>query len=144
MIPNYSTGNWQLLYDPTHPSPTIGGPTLRPDLEQGPYDQRDSIEGRSDVLVFDTGILTQNVILKGSAIVHLKVSSDRLDTDFDIRLADVYPDGRSMLVNDGAARMRFRNGFAAADTSAIAPGQIYDCTINLPATAITFLTGHHL
>jgi predicted acyl esterase len=139
-----STGSLSFNYDPNDPSPTIGGPTLRMDLEQGPYDQRDSVESRNDVLVFSTNVLTQDLILKGNAKVHLKISSDKTDTDFDVRLTDVYPDGRSMLVNDAALRMRFRNGFTANDTAAMVPGQIYDCVIELPATAITFLTGHKL
>lgn len=131
-------------YDPSDPSPTYGGPTLRQDLDQGPFDQSDTVESRSDVLTFTTATLSQNAILKGVPTVHLKVASNRLDTDFDIRLTDVYPDGRSMLVNDGAFRMRFRDGLYAADTSVMTPGTIYDCVINLPATAITFLAGHKI
>jgi hypothetical protein len=33
-----------LEYNPNDPSPTIGGPTLRSDLEQGPYDQAPLVE----------------------------------------------------------------------------------------------------
>ena len=131
-------------YDPNDPSPTYGGPTLRADLDQGPYDQSDTVENRSDVLMFSTAAFTQNVVMKGKASVHMKVASNRLDTDFDVRLTDVYPDGRSMLVNVGTFRMRFRDGFTAADTSVMVPNTIYDCVIDLPNTAITFLAGHKL
>lgn len=131
-------------YDPNDPSPTFGGPTLRQDLDQGPFDQSDTVETRADVLTFTTATLTQNVVLKGVPSVHMRVASNRLDTDFDIRLTDVYPDGRSMLINDGAFRMRFRDGLTAADTSVMVPGTIYDCVINLPATANTFLVGHKI
>lgn len=131
-------------YDPNDPSPTYGGPTLRADLDQGPYDQSDTVENRSDVLIFTTAAFTQNVVMKGKASVHMKVASNRLDTDFDVRLTDVYPDGRSMLVNVGTFRMRFRDGFTAADTSVIVPNAVYDCVIDLPNTAITFLAGHKL
>jgi putative CocE/NonD family hydrolase len=143
-VPLNSTGQLSFSYDPTDPSPTYGGTTLRQDLEQGPYDQSDTVESRSDVQIFTTATLTQNAILKGSVSVHIKVSSDRLDTDFMVRLTDVYPDGRSMLVNDGAFRMRFRNGNTAADTAVMTPGAIYDCVIDLPNTAITFLAGHSI
>lgn len=139
-----STASMSYNYDPNDPSPTYGGPTLRQDLDQGPFDQSDSVESRSDILTFTTIALTQNAVLKGSPVVHMKVSSNRLDTDFDIRLTDVYPDGRSMLVNDGAFRMRFRDGLTAADTSNMTPGTIYDCVIPLPNTAITFLAGHKI
>ncbi|HKR05226.1 MAG TPA: CocE/NonD family hydrolase [Bacteroidia bacterium] len=143
-IPASSTGSLTLNYNPNDPSPTTGGPTLRTDLEQGPYDQADSVESRNDILIFTTGSLTQNAVMKGNAAIHLKVSSDKTDTDFDIRLTDVYPDGRSMLVNDGVMRMRFRNGNTANDTAAMIPGTVYDCTIALPNTAITFLAGHKI
>jgi predicted acyl esterase len=143
-VPTNSTNKLSFNYDPTDPSPTVGGPTLRTDQLQGPYDQKDSVEKRNDILIFSSNMLTQNVVLKGSATVHLKVSSDRKDTDFDLRLTDVYPDGRSMLVNDGVMRMRFRNGNTSADTAAMVPGTIYDCNIALPNTSITFLAGHKI
>ncbi|MFL5765500.1 MAG: CocE/NonD family hydrolase [Bacteroidia bacterium] len=143
-IPANGTDELSFNYDPTDPSPTYGGTTLRADLEQGPYDQSDTVESRSDIQIFTTPLLTQNVVLKGSASVHMKISSNRFDTDLMVRLTDVYPDGRSMLVNDGAFRMRFRNGNTAADTAVMTPGAIYDCVIDLPNTAITFLAGHKI
>ena len=143
-LPSNATDLLSFNYDPNDPSPTYGGPTLRQDLHQGPYDQTDTVESRSDILKFTTAPLTQNAVLKGSAAVHMKIASNRLDTDFDIRLTDVYPDGRSMLVNDGDFRMRFRDGLTATDTSVMVPGQIYGCIINLPNTAITFLAGHKI
>jgi len=131
-------------YNPTDPSPTIGGPTLRTDLEEGPYDQAPQVENRNDILTFSTEILSQNIVMQGSATVHLKISSDRKDTDFNIRLTDVYPDGRSMLVNDGVIRMRFRNGRSVTDTAAMVPGKLYDADIILPNTCITFMAGHRI
>jgi predicted acyl esterase len=47
-----------LIYDPEDPSPTVGGPTLRNDLEQGPYDQAPSVESRNDILSFTTAPLS--------------------------------------------------------------------------------------
>lgn len=143
-IPTGTTDMMSYNYDPNDPSPTFGGPTLRLDMEQGPHDQSDTVESRNDVLVFSTIALPSNVVMKGSASVHMKVSSNKLDTDFAVRLTDVYPDGRSMLVNDGIFRMRFRDGLTAADTSVMVPNQIYDCVIDLPNTALTFLAGHKI
>lgn len=143
-VPSNTTDFLSFNYDPTNPSPTVGGPTLRADLDQGPYDQAPLVESRNDVLVFTTDAFTQNVVLKGKPSVHLKVASDKTDTDFCVRLTDVYPDGRSMLVSDGVMRMRFRNGTDATDTAAMVPNQIYDCVIDLPNTSITFLAGHKL
>ena len=142
--PASSSGSLSFSYDPTNPSPTVGGPTLRADLDQGPYDQALVVESRNDVLRFTTAPLASNINVSGNVVVTLKVSSDRYDTDFCVRLCDVYPDGRSMLVNDGVYRMRFRNGFTANDTAALVPNQVYTVNIELPATSHTFLQGHRI
>ena len=143
--PVTGTDSQTITYDPRNPSPTIGGPTLHTSLDQGPYDQQPVVESRSDVLTFTTAPLTQDVVMRGRPVAHLKVSSDMLDTDFSIRLTDVYPDGRSMLVLDGIRRMRFRNGYTANDTSVMVPGTIYPIDIDFFSnTAITFLAGHKI
>jgi uncharacterized protein len=131
-------------YTASDPSPTIGGPTLRMDLDQGPYDQVAQVESRNDILIFSTPPQPSPVMLKGQGTVHLFVSSDRKDTDFSVRVTDVYPDGRSMLLLDGIRRGRFRDGFAAADTAIMQQGQIYEMVIDLPPTAHTFLPGHRI
>lgn len=144
VIPSATSGSLSYNYDPNDPSPTVGGPTLRQDLDQGPYDQTDSVENRNDILKFTTAPLAQDVTVSGNIVVHLEVSSDKFDTDFCIRLCDVYPTGESMLVNDGTYRMRFRDGFDAADTSVMVPNQNYFVDIELPNTSITFLQGHQI
>lgn len=129
-------------YDPRDPSPTVGGATLHATLEQGPYDQSPVVETRSDILIFRTEPLTDAVTIKGSIEVHLFISSDRLDTDFAVRLIDRYPDGRSMLLTDNILRARFRDGFSAADTSVMVPGTTYHITTPLIDLAHTWLAGH--
>ena len=144
-VPTAANDSNTYIYDPHDPSPTVGGPTLLNTLEQGPYDQQPVVESRNDLLTLTTQPLSQNVVMRGKPTAHLKVSSDKTDTDFSIRLTDVYPDGRSMLLLDGIRRMRFRNGYAAGDTSDISPGAIYSLDIDLFAnSAITFLAGHKI
>lgn len=142
--PGSAKDSLTFTYDPGDPSPTVGGPTLRPDMDQGPYDQKPLVESRNDILVFTSETLSENAVLKGKVRVLLKVSSDKVDTDFAIRLTDVYPDGKSMLVNDGIMRMRFRNGFTQAQVAMMVPGTVYDCEIELPNTSMTFLAGHKI
>jgi uncharacterized protein len=142
--PSVTRDSLSFTYDPQDPSPTIGGPTLSSELDQGPYDQKTSVESRNDILKFTTDVLATDVVLKGSVKISLKVSSDRVDTDFAVRLTDVYPDGRSMLVNDGIMRMRFRNGFSQAQVGMMVPGNVYDCEIDMDNTSITFLAGHKI
>ena len=139
-----AVGSVAVSYDPHDPSPTHGGTTLQLGQKQGPWDQRDTVENRSDILLFDSEVLTQEVSVRGEIEVHLAMASDRKDTDIAVRLMDVYPDGRSMLLTDDILRMRFRDGFRAMDTSLITPGQIYEIQINLPDLAHTFLVGHKI
>ncbi len=133
-----------LVYDPANPSPTVGGPTLRSDLVQGPYDQTEEVESRDDVIIFTTDVLPTNAVLQGKGKVHLIFNTNMTDTDFAIRLCDVYPDGRSMLVCDAIFRARFIDGFSANDEGFLTLGQQYECDIELPNTAITFLEGHSI
>lgn len=132
------------LYDPSNPSPTHGGPTLREDMLQGPYNQSEIVETRDDVIIFTSPPFTEDGIMKGNPLVKLFVSSDCLDTDFAVRLTDVYPDGRSMLLLDGIQRMRFREGYSTSDTASMNSGTVYEIEIELFGTAITFKEGHKL
>lgn len=129
--------------DPMSPSPTIGGPTLHPALDQGPYDQS-QLDGRSDVISFASPALTVSVPVTGRITLQLYVAADQADCDIAIRLADVYPDGRDMLITDGIRRMRFRTGYTQADEAFMAAGQVYPVTISLPFTNYTWLPGHKI
>ena len=130
--------------DPRNPSPTNGGPTLRADLLQGPYDQSLAVENRDDLLIFDTEVLTETLQIRGAPRCTLNISSDRKDTDFAIRMTDVFPDGRSILILDGIRRMRFREGYTAEDTMLMQPGTVYRAVIELPPIAYAIQTGHKL
>jgi uncharacterized protein len=131
-------------FHPKDPSPTIGGSTLRIDLEQGPYDQAPEVESRDDIKIFSSQILDEAIYVAGKPSIRLFVSSNRKDTDFAIRLTDVFPDGRSMLVTDAIKRMRFRDGFYAEDTAMMQPGAIYEINIDLQNLAYCFVAGHKI
>lgn len=142
--PTAGTGQDVLVGDPRSPTPTIGGSTLHTTLSQGPYNQADLVESRGDVLVYSSVPFGQDVVVSGDVKVVFKFISDRKDTDLSVRLTDVYPDGRSMLITDGIRRARFRDGYAAADTSKLVPGNVYQMEVTLPTTAYTFKAGHRL
>ena len=57
-------------------------------------------------------------------------------------LADVYPDGRSMLVTDGILRARFRNSFAKEEL--LEPSQTYKLDVDLWSTSLVFNKGHRI
>jgi len=128
-------------FDPRNPVPTVGGNNLT--IPAGPRDQR-SVTNRTDVLLFETEELTQPLWLEGYVKAKLYIASNRKDTDFTLKLIDVYPDGRQMLVTDAIARTRFRHGDRKADMSFLVPGQIDSVEIKLPPTAIVFNSGHRM
>lgn len=126
-------------YDPSTPVPTLGGGNLM--IAAGPYDQR-PVENRPDVLVFTSPVLTQPYEATGPVKAQLFVSSDCPDTDFTVKLTDVYPDGRSMLITDGIIRMRNRNG--ADHWELMTPGTIYQVDVDLWSTSYVWNTGHQI
>lgn len=126
--------------DPRDPSPTIGGATLRTDLDQGPYDQAPLVESRSDLVSFTSPPFLSGRIC-GTPRAILSVTTDQLDSDIALRLTDVYPDGRSMLLSEGILRLRFRNSYYS--TALMTPGQVVE--VEIPFTPLSIdLTGHQL
>jgi hypothetical protein len=133
------------LYDPRDPSPSIGGnrfTPFNPSVVVGPRDQRDSVESRSDVVIYTTPELTEPLTIVGTIRAKLFVSSDCEDTDFGVRITDVYPDGRSMLIADGMRRMRFRNSYSIEQL--IVPGDTDSVFVELRNIAYTFTPEHQL
>ncbi|MGH7453685.1 MAG: CocE/NonD family hydrolase, partial [bacterium] len=126
-------------YDPKNPVPTKGGRNLQ--IDAGPYDQS-STENRPDVLVFTTPVLAQPLEVIGKIIVKLWISSSAKDTDFMAKLTDVYPDGRSMLIGDGALRARHR--YSLRQENFMTPDSVYECEVDLWSTAIIFNRGHRI
>src|SRR4029077_3925269 len=126
-------------YDPGNPVPTVGGQNLN--IDKGPMDQT-KIENRSDVLLFTSEPLEQPLEVSGHIDAKLWVSSDCPDTDFTVKLCDVYPDGRSMLVTDGILRARYHKSFE--EESLLEPGQVYELNVDLWSTALVFNKGHRI
>ena len=70
------------------------------------------------------------------------ISVDSADTDFIARLCDVYPDGRSFNLCEGAIRARFRDG---RDKEVfLETGKVYPIDIDLWSTSVIFNTGHRI
>jgi predicted acyl esterase len=137
--PRNANGSSTYSYDPSDPVPTKGGQNLGSNA--GPYDQR-PVETRNDVLLFETKVLEEPVEATGKIRAKLYVSSDREDTDFTVKLTDVYPDGRSMLVADGIIRMRNRNGDDHWEF--MEPGKVYGVDVDLWSTSYIWNAGHRI
>jgi putative CocE/NonD family hydrolase len=126
-------------YDPEDPVPTRGGQNLL--IDKGPMDQR-PVESRPDVLVFTSEPLLEPLEVTGRITARLFVSSDCPDTDFTVKLCDVYPDGKSLLVTDGIRRASLRNSFEKHEP--LEPGEVYELEVDLWSTSLIFNKGHRV
>lgn len=127
--------------DPAHPVKSVGGANLTQNA--GPMDQR-AIEKRPDYLRFESPVLMENVAVAGNIRMELFASTDGLDTDFIVKLVDVYPDGYEAIILDGPIRARFRNGREPDDVKMMIPNVPEKLTIDMWETAITFEKGHRI
>jgi len=132
------SGRLTFTYDPHHPIPTLGGRNLF--LESGPKDQQ-SIEKRSDLLTFTTPPLTEDVEITGPLSATIYFTSDQKDTDVVLRLTDVYPDGKSILISEGGYRLGVMY-YEAEEKKEFIPNQPTKITIDLWATSLVFAKGH--
>ena len=126
-------------YDPDDPSPTVCGGNLT--IAAGPCDQR-QVEQRDDVVVFSTGTLSEPMEVTGRVRAYLYVDIDQPDADLMVRMTDVYPDGRSMLVTDGAVRLAARG--SRTSLSPVDAGEIVLGVVDLWSTSIILAAGHEL
>jgi putative CocE/NonD family hydrolase len=156
-------------YDPTHPVPTIGG-SFSPErglVGPGGFDQRERefkgdenkgfygsrppylpLRARSDVLVFETKPLEQDLEVIGPVEVALFAGSTAVDTDFTAKIVDVYPPskdypvGYDLNITDGVIRARYRD--SPDKQEFMKPGEVYKFKIEPMPTANVFKKGHRI
>ncbi len=107
----------------------------------GAKDARD-FEKQADVRTFTTDVLTEPAEWTGNVRAELFVSSSAKDTDFIVRVCDVYPDGRSVLVMDSVRRARYREGYEKEVL--MEPGKVYAVNFDVGWTSLVFNTGHRI
>ncbi|MDT0567282.1 CocE/NonD family hydrolase [Streptomyces sp. DSM 3412] len=90
------------VYDPAHPTPTLGGPLLT--LDAGIKDNA-ALESRSDVLTFTTAPLTAPLEIMGTPVVELAHTRSNPHADVFVRLCDVDRDGVSRNFAEGLLRL---------------------------------------
>ena len=140
--PPLTNKNFTYLYDPRDPVPNRGGQNEPFDLE-GPYDQR-PVENRSDVLLFESPELFEAVEIVGRIWGNLFITSNCTDTDFTVKLTDVYPDGRSMLITDGSLTVRSRDNYTTDVFMSGNQLDVYNITVDCWSTAYVFAPGHKI
>lgn len=131
-------------YDPMNPVPSVGGNVCCTGnaVTGGAFDQRRN-EARSDVLVYSTAPLAEGVEVSGAIDITLFVSSDAKDTDFTVKLLDVYPDGAAYNLDETILRARYRNGFDKP-IELMEKGKVYQLTLSPLTTSNFFAAGHRI
>ena len=146
----------EYVSDPDKPVPVIGHTG---DGMPGDYmieDQRFASR-RPDVLVYETKPLADDITIAGPVSPALRVSTSGTDSDFVVKLIDVYPNdypnpvpnpcrvrmgGYQQLVRGEPFRGKFRKSLAAPEP--FVPGQVESIDFAMPDVYHTFLKGHRI
>ena len=126
-------------YDPKNPTPFITAPSFA--QIGGPDDYR-SVEARDDVLVYSTEPMKSDTEVCGPIRAEVYAASSATDTDFMVKLIDVWTDGYAERLSDGMVRARYRDGMESA--SPIEPGKIYRYSVDVWNTCEMFKVGHRI
>jgi len=127
-------------YDPANPTPfLIDSRELETSLNE---DFASLNASRADALVFTSKPLTKPIEVTGQMAATLWAASDAKDTDWNVMLLDVFPDGHAERVQDGVARARFRQG--NNKEVMLTPGSVERYDIDLWFTSRVFPPGHRL
>jgi putative CocE/NonD family hydrolase len=159
--PAEAGGSTTWLFDPKDPVPNIGGHISSGNdiLLQGAWDQRGGdhvwnwklpipLSARNDIVVFQTEPLESDVEVTGEIEARLWVSSSAVDTDFTVKLVDVYPasedwpGGFDLKITEGILRARFRDSLR--EEKLMTPGEVYPVTVKLYPTSNLFKKGHRI
>lgn len=125
-------GSLAFIYDPEDPVPTVGGNNLF--MASGPKDQR-SIESRKDVLVFTTPPLEADQEVTGRVFAKVFLASMVPGVDVVMKLSDVYPDGKSLLIAEGVSSLQL------SDQQKGTPQEV---ALDLWSTSFVFAKGHSI
>lgn len=153
--PKAGQGDYEeYVSDPAKPVPFVPRPVDFDDRAMWTtwlvHDQR-FVDGRPDVLSFVTAPLTAPLSIAGMPEVHLSASTSGTDSDWVVKLIDVYPDevaddpkmgGYELPVALAIFRGRYRTSFE--HPQAIAPDQPLAYTFDLPNANHTFKPGHRI
>lgn len=131
------------VYDPMNPVPSHGGNVCCTGnaVQGGSMDQR-QMETRNDILVYTTDPLKEGTEVTGFIESTLYVSSDVKDTDFTIKVLDVYPDGRAYNLDETIQRVRYREGYAKEVF--MEKGKVYKVDLTPMTTSNYFKKGHRI
>jgi hypothetical protein len=162
--PEESKSEDAYVSDPNHPVPFVGYTTDTVPQRYMVDDQRFA-SYRPDVLVYETEPLKEDVTIAGPITPHLKIASSGTDSDFEVKLIDVYPEnypdpdpsvvgkrvmdapplhmgGYQQLLRGEPFRAKFRNSMERPE--ALTPGKEADIDFEMPDLFHTFRRGHRI
>lgn len=163
--PTESKSEDEYVSDPNHPVPFVGYTTDTVPQRYMVDDQRFA-SYRPDVVVYETEPLDEDVTIAGPIRPHLKVASSGTDSDFDVKLIDVYPEnypspdnsmegnkrilnappvymgGYQQLLRGEPFRAKFRNSWEKPEP--LTPGKETDIDFTMPDLFHTFRRGHRI
>ncbi len=131
------------IYSPEAPVESLGGQSCcLPDrAPMGPADQRPA-EYRNDVLVYSSAPLEAPLFVAGKVNAVLHAASSAVDTDFTVKLCDVWPDGRAINITQGIIRARYRESLEREVM--LEPNRIYEFAISAGMACHRFAAGHRI
>jgi putative CocE/NonD family hydrolase len=163
--PQESNSEDKYVSDPSRPVPFVGYTTDTVPQRYMVDDQRFA-SYRPDVLVYQTDPLQEDVTIAGPISPRLKVASSGTDSDFDVKLIDVYPEdapdpnpavaenkrildapplhmgGYQQLLRGEPFRAKFRNSMEKPEP--LSPGRMADINFTMPDVMHTFRKGHRI
>jgi len=146
----------EYISDPAKPVPFIDWIDTGMPVEYMVADQRFASR-RTDVVAYRTGVLSKDVTVAGPISASLFVSSSGTDSDWVVKLIDVYPDdtpdpspnpagvrmgGYQQLVRGEPMRARFRNSYEKPEP--LDPGKVTQVAFVLPDVYHSFRRGHRM
>jgi uncharacterized protein len=125
--------------DPANPVPFLTEPSFA--QLGGPEDYR-PVEQRDDVLVYTSPPFGEATAVCGPLRAVVFAASSARDTDFMVKVLDVWPSGYAQRLSDGMVRARFRGGMERQEL--IEPGRVYEYAIDAWSTCQLFRPGHRV
>ena len=125
----------KFLADPLHPA-TVPNTSFAGARDARPYEKQD------EVRTFTTDVLTQSTEWTGKVKAEMFISSTARDIDLIVRVSDVYPDGRSILIIDFIRRVRYREGFDKQVF--LTPGKVTKVAFDVGWMSQIFNKGHRI
>jgi putative CocE/NonD family hydrolase len=122
-------------FDPLNPVPSRGGAMLGP---LAGVEKQNDVEARTDVLVYSTRALTDDVEVTGPVTAVLYAATSAPNTDFTTKLVDVHADGTAYNVSGGIIRRAYKPT-ADPKTADATPIEI-----PLWPTSMVFRKGHRI